>query len=45
MKKKFTAAIYLYQGKAVKSRMDRTALEATPEELEMIKKFRERGLI
>ena len=33
MKKKFTAAIYLYQGKAVKSRMDRTALEATPEEL------------
>ncbi|MBR1471033.1 MAG: bifunctional phosphoribosyl-AMP cyclohydrolase/phosphoribosyl-ATP diphosphatase HisIE [Lachnospiraceae bacterium] len=33
MKKKFTAAIYLYQGKAVKSRMDRTALTEAPEEL------------
>ncbi len=33
MKKKITAAIYLEKGKAVKSRMDRTPLEETPEEL------------
>lgn len=33
MKKKITVAIYLDKGKAVKSRMDRTPLQETPEEL------------
>ncbi|MCR5250853.1 MAG: bifunctional phosphoribosyl-AMP cyclohydrolase/phosphoribosyl-ATP diphosphatase HisIE [Lachnospiraceae bacterium] len=33
MEKRFSAAIYLDKGKAVKSRLDRTALPETPEEL------------